>query len=223
MTDSRSKRRPAVFFTSTAIGLCVGSVLGFVLGMVVGWKSAGLGTNGSSEVLYSEIGSPTIPEYWFLALNHQKQPVLQSTQRSPFPIKSRDDHVVHIGPSGFARVKVPVGGTGFQYASAQFVQNENSVTVRVRCTIPESARDDWAFKNYVYAVDQHEIRLIEITQEEEPFNEWGGQIMFMVTIGLTILGIIIGVFAGVLVGFFLTTREGVKVVQYEPTNPAHND
>ena len=223
MTDSRSKRRLTVFFSSTAIGLVVGAVLGFVLGIVVGLNSAGLGTNGSSEVLYSEIGSSTIPEYWFVVLNHQKQPVLRSTQLSPFPIKSIDDHVIQIGPSGFARVKVPIGGTGFQYASAHFVQNESSVTVKVRCLIPESARDGWAFKNYIYAVDEHEIRLIEMTQQEEPFNEWGVEIVLMLTIGLTILGVIIGGFAGVLVGSILATREGVKVVEYEPTNPAHKD
>ena len=197
MHHSRA-RATLTIFLATAIG----GVLGFALGIVVGWNTGFSEADGSSEVLYSDSGSSMIPEYWYVVLNHQNQPILRSAHESPLLIDSANDYIVQIGPGGIREVGVPIGGSDFESAHARFVQQQEDTLVSLIVSPSKEQSEGWPIQTYTYTVDEHEIRLVEITRRR-PFNEWGGEVVFLYALGMTLLGVILGCVAGVLFGCIL--------------------
>jgi hypothetical protein len=199
-----------VIIWSVFIGFLIGAICGLFIGIVIGVNSAFSETDGLTEVVYSSDASLPAPNYWYVYLNEQKQPMLRSTDESPFDIESVTNYIVPIGINGRAEVGVAVGETGFDRASARFFQMGNSTEVAVRVHNPDGSTDGWPFVEYKYTVDENELMLFEVERIGSPFNEWGGEMVFYTAIAAAFFGSITGGIAGGTVGFLIQSNQHSK-------------
>jgi hypothetical protein len=198
-------------FIGAAIGCFVFFAIGCPAGCAIGWRVAFHENDGGSEILY-QLTPPvsTDGQFWLVLYDEQDRPTLQ---HAPLPIFDLTPGQRTVparaseastgpwsgpGPPDWVISTIPAGEHEYQAGGVSFVDQGGTVQAEL-IVYPSKPANGWIREYYTYEIRGTQAHLIR-SMRERSFNEWGGEMLAIYAIPITVAFSFVGLILGGVVG-----------------------